>query len=199
MTKRLTNIQKKEIKKLFEKGSEISEIANKYKFSNSTIIRQLKNMLGIDVYQKFKEKKSEVFIKSIEKTETSLSNDVSENLFFEIVPLTEGVELSTQTDLSSLPLKDINFPNMVYMIVDKGLELETKFVKDFPEWQFLPSDDLNRKTIQIYFDLKNAKRDCSKEQKVIKVPNTNVFNIVSPILISRGITRIICEDKLIAL
>ena len=85
------------------------------------------------------------------------------------------------------------------MIVDKGLELETKFLKDFTEWQFLPKDDLNRKIIQIYFDLKNAKRDCTKDQKVIKVPNTNVFNIVSPILISRGITRIICEDKLVAL
>ena len=199
MTKRLTNIQKKEILQLFEKGSEISDIAHKYKFSNSTIIRQLKNMLGIDGYQKFKEKKSEVYIKSIEKTELPLSNDASENLFFEIVPLTEGVELSTQKDLSSLPLKDINFPNIVYMIVDKGLELETKFLKDFPEWQFLPKDDLNRKVIQIYFDQKNAKRDCTKDQKVIKVPNTNVFNIVSPILISRGITRIICEDKLIAL
>ena len=33
----------------------------------------------------------------------------------------------------------------------------------------------------------------------IKVPNTNVFKIVSPILKSRGITRIICEDKLISL
>lgn len=199
MTKRLTNIQKKEILKLFEKGSEISDIAYKYKFTNSTIIRQLKNMLGIDGYQKFKEKKSEVYIKSIEKTESSLSNDASENLFFEIVPLTEGVELSTQKDLSSLPLKDMHFPNIVYIIVDKGLELEIKFLKDFPEWQFLPKDDLNRKTIEIYFDLKNAKRYCTKDQKVIKVPNTNVFNIVSPILISRGITRIICEDKLIAL
>ena len=139
------------------------------------------------------------YIKSTEKTEISLSNDASENLFFEIVPLTEGVELITQKDLSSLPLKDINFPNTVYIIVDKGLELKTKFLKDFPEWQFLPMDDLKRKTIQIYFDLKNAKRDCTKDQKVIKVPNTNVFNIVSPILISRGITRIICEDQLIAL
>ena len=65
MTKRLTNIQKKEILKLFEQGSEISDIAHKYKFSNATIIRQLKNMLGIDAYQKFKEKKSEVYIKSL--------------------------------------------------------------------------------------------------------------------------------------
>ena len=35
---------KKEILKLFEKGSEISDIAYKYKFTNSNIIRQLKKL-----------------------------------------------------------------------------------------------------------------------------------------------------------
>ena len=72
-------------------------------------------------------------------------------------------------------------------------------MKDYPEWEFLPNEDLKRKTIEIYFDLKLAKRVCSKEQKVIKVPNTDVFRIVSPILISRGISRIVSPDKLIAI
>ena len=88
---------------------------------------------------------------------------------------------------------------MVYMIVDKKIELEIKLLKDYPEWDFLPKNDLNRKTIQIYFELRTAKRDCNKEQKVIKVPNTNIFKLVSPLLLSRGITRIITEDQLIAL
>ena len=47
--------------------------------------------------------------------------------------------------------------------------------------------------------MKAAKRSCNNEQKVIKVPNTKVFEIVAPILISRGISRIISDDKLIAL
>ena len=72
-------------------------------------------------------------------------------------------------------------------------------MKDYPEWQFLPNEDLDRKTIEIYLDLKLAKKACSKEQKVIKVPNTDVFRIVTPILISRGISRIVSDEKLIAL
>ena len=48
-------------------------------------------------------------------------------------------------------------------------------------------------------DLQKAKRMCNKEQKVIKVPNTDVFKIVAPLLISRGISRIVNDDKLIAL
>ena len=85
------------------------------------------------------------------------------------------------------------------MIVDKKIELEIKLLKDFPDWEFLPSEDLNRKTIEIYFDVKKAKTVCTKEQKVIKVPNTDVFRIVSPILISRGISRIVSPESLIAL
>ena len=56
---------------------------------------------------------------------------------------------------------------MVYMVVDKKIELEVKFLKDYPEWEFLPASDLDRKSIQIFFDLKIAKRNCLKDKKVI--------------------------------
>ena len=75
------------------------------------------------------------------------------------------------------------------MIVAKKIELETKLLKEFPDWQFLSNDELNRKSIQIYTDMKIAKRFCGNEQKVIKVPNPSVFKIVAPILLSRGISR----------
>ena len=88
---------------------------------------------------------------------------------------------------------------MVYMIVDKRIELEIKYLKDYPDWQFLSDEELNRKTIEIYNDLKIAKSFCNKEKKVIKVPNTDVFKIVAPILLARGISRIVNADKLIAL
>ena len=102
-------------------------------------------------------------------------------------------------DLSSVPIADIEFPKIVYMVVDKKIELEIKYLKEYPDWQFLSQEELNRKTIEIFFDLKNAKRYCNKEQKVIKVPNTEVFKIVAPLLVSRGISRIVSADKLIAL
>ena len=85
------------------------------------------------------------------------------------------------------------------MIVDKKIELETKYLREYPEWQFLSDEELSRKTIEIYLDLKIAKRFCNKEQKVIKVPNTDVFKIVAPILLKKGISRIVSADKLISL
>ena len=85
------------------------------------------------------------------------------------------------------------------MIVDNKIELKTKLLKDYPDWQFLSQIELERLTIEIYFDIKIAKRFCNKEQKVIKVPNTDVFSIVAPILVKKGISRIVSPDKLIAL
>ena len=119
--------------------------------------------------------------------------------FIEIAPIEYEMDNTSRPELSSVPISEIEFPKVVYMIVDKKIELETKSLKDYAEWQFLSLDELNRKTIQIFDDPKNAKRFCSKEQKVIKVPNTNVFKIVAPILVSRGISRIVSGDKLIAL
>ena len=117
----------------------------------------------------------------------------------EIAPLDCEIENTPQKDLSSVPINEVDFPKVVFMIVDKKIELETKYLKEHPNWQFLAQDELNRKTIEVYEDLKVAKRFCNKEQKVIKVPNTEVFKIVAPFLISKGISRIISNDKLIAL
>ena len=109
------------------------------------------------------------------------------------------IENSPRKEFSSVHISQIDFPKVVYMIVDKQIELVVKLIKDYPAWEYLPADDLNRKSIEIYLDLKIAKRFCNKEQKVLKVPNTNVFKIVAPVLLSRGISRIVSDDKLIAL
>ena len=141
--------------------------------------------------------------KSIEKNipnQTATETDFySIENFVEITPLDYEIETLPRKELSSVPLNDIDLPSIVYMIVDKKIELETKFLKDYPEWEFLPNEDLDRKCIEIHNDLKTAKRLCNKEQNVIKVPNTNVFKIVAPFLIARGISRIVCSEQLIAL
>ena len=125
--------------------------------------------------------------------------DLALNEFVEVAPLNCEIDNTAQKDLSSIPISDIDFPKIVFMIVDNRIELQTKLLNDYPEWQFLSKEELERNTIEIFYDLKIAKRFCSKEQKVIKVPNTDVFRIVAPLLKSRGITRIVTSDKLIAL
>ena len=210
MAKRLSNNIKKEIINLFINNKfSIDVISNKFGCANATIIRNLKKELGDEKYKEItnsrnpkknsKKFNTEINFENTQNDLIPLNKCESEINFFELAPLDIDIDNAPRKELSSIPINEIEFPEVVYMIVNKNIELEIKLLKEYPDWEFLPSEELNRKTIEIFFDLNKAKRVCSKEQKVIKVPNTNVFRIVSPILFSRGISRIVSAEKLIAL
>ena len=224
MAKRLTEKQKEEIKINFLDNQSVEFLSEKFNCTKTTIIRNLKKSLGEIKYKEILNRLNATFdLKNknllendnqqineknkINKTDnTSISIGISNEdkinpfeSFIELTPLDHDFEAVSQKDISSIPLSEIKLPNMVFLIVKKEIELETKYLKDYPEWQFLPQNDLKRKTIEIHFDLKNAKRICNKDQKVIKVPNTDVFRIVAPILISRGISRLVTAENLISI
>jgi len=221
LAKRLTEDQKKKLISTFKKGIKIEELSQRFNCSKLTIVRNLKKNLGESKYKEIitnnknlitdsrkleKSKKIKSDIDSAVAGNTSINNlnknasdFAPEDSFFEIVPLDYEIENLPRKELSSVPISEIDFPKVVYMIVDKKIELEIKLLKDFPEWDFLPLNDLNRKTIEIFFDLNLAKRSCNKEQKVLKVPNTDVFRIAAPVLMEKGISRIVCAENLIAL
>ena len=227
MTKRLSEGQKKELVQKFKSGNSIDVLSKEFDCTKSTVSRNLKKNLGEKKYKELIQKNKslkektlgkpkdhnslldqktddEVFQKDLIDLKNSKKNRkaldfVPLESFIEIAPIDYEMDNSSRPELSSVPISEIDFPKVVYMIVDKKIELEIKPLKDYAEWQFLSMNELNRKTIQIFDDLKNAKRFCNKEQKVIKVPNTDVFKIVAPILVSRGISRMVSGDKLIAL
>ena len=54
-------------------------------------------------------------------------------------------------------------------------------------------------SLEIFDDYNHAKKLCTKNQKLIKVPNPNVFLIASSSLKAKGITRIIFNNLLLAI
>ena len=227
LAKRLSEKEKKIIISSFKGGETVEDLSKEFKCTNSTIIRNLKKDLGEKTYKELAQKiknsiqKNNIYKNgNIETADTELRLETSRNgfeeartqnvsdtgsippsdtEFIEIAPIDYEIENTPRKEISSVPIEEIEFPKIVYMVVSKNVELEIKLLKDYPEWEFLPNEDLKRKTIEIHFDLKIAKRVCSKEQKVIKVPNTDVFRIASPSLISKGISRIVSSEKLISL
>ena len=216
MAKRLSEKQVETIKNSFFSGISIEELSEKYNCSKLTITRNLKKEIGDLKYKEIhninknlknkskkekslKNKTRKQYSKKIDKQITQKNTELDQAAFIEIAPINFEIEISKQKDLSSIPLKSMDFKEVVYLIVDKKIELEIKFLNEYSEWQFLSKEDLGRKTIEIFSDLKSAKRNTNNNQKVIKIPNPNVLKIVAPILKSKGITRIINEDKLISL
>ena len=202
MPRKVSDTLKKEIIEAFKKGFTIKELSQKFKFSINTITKHLKsnidefNILNLKTksLKTIDEENNELELKS----ESDFNKDY-ETSFFEISPLNEHIEFESQKDITSIPISKAVFPNVVYMLVDKTIELDPKFLRDYPEWNFLPENDLQRKTLRIFSDQRVAKKNCQKNQKMIKIPNTKIFALVSDRLISKGISRIILDDSLIAL
>ena len=220
MPRKVSEKVKKEIIDSFLSGLSVNDLSNNFNFSAATITRQLKNLIGLDEFKKIKlnnesknKNSKEIKKKSDSRTvsnqfsdnpktknldnEDSFSND--ETNFFEIAPLIEGVDLEKQKDLASVPISEITFPKIVYLLVDEKNDLELKSLQEYPEWSFLPKADLNRNVIEIFSDKKNAQLNFKKTKKLIKVTDPNVFLIASERLKLKGISRIIFENYLIAL
>ena len=225
MSRKVSEKQKKDILAAFNEGIDIKVISKNFNFTVPTITRQLRNILGEETFLKIKnfassknlkknsypaDTNKKTFIQK-ENDETNLDSktnffkDSTEEIFetdqnfFEIAPLDEQIEFTNQKELSSVPLDEIIFPKVLYMLVNNNIELEIKFLKEYPNWSFLPEIDQQRMTIEIFSDQKLAKRFCKKNQKIIKIPNTKVFQIASRKLIAKGISRIVFEDNLISL
>ena len=227
MARRLTEKENEKLVRGFKSGKTVKALSEEFCFTSVTIINKLKKKLGASLYKELNSKNKKSLQEEIINRDKNINiDDFDHNLkdsqnnfqdineiddyknernfhdtseFIEITPLNYEIESTSRKELSSIPISEINFPEMVYMIVDKNIDLEIKLLKDYPQWDFLPNSDLNRKTIEIFNDIKVAKRFCRKDQKVIKVPNTEVFRIAAPLLISRGISRIISSEQLIAL
>ena len=213
MPKKVSQKKIDEIINGFFNGKTVDELSKEFDCTKITINRHLKKSIDKEQYkqtllQNNKRKEREVKKDSdsqlqnfneISHNKPDLINSLSDSTFVEIAPLNFEIDNVPQKDLSSIPISKVDFPKIVYMVVDKKIELEIKYLKEYPDWQFLSQEELNRKTIEIFFELKVAKRFCNTSQKVIKVPNTDVFRIAAPFLLKKGISRIVSDDKLISL
>jgi len=90
-------------------------------------------------------------------------------------------------------------PDSVYMLVDKTVELDPRPLSEFPELGVLNPEELVRQALCLYSSPRSAKRQCGRSQRVIKVPDTKVFESTSRHLLARGITRLLLEGALYSL
>ena len=187
----------------FKNGSSFDQLSNKYGLKEITIRKHLKKILTEKVFNRLC---SELKIRDIkiEKNDSELNPKTKnsnleerEDMFYEILPLSEEIDFNSRKDLTSKPLKDFDFPNNTFMIVNNNIELENKnTLKIFLNLAFSESDQLC-KTIKLFSE-KIANSLCSKNQKVIKVPNGEVFKLSAKFLLKKGISRIIFDEILLS-
>jgi len=95
--------------------------------------------------------------------------------------------------LEAQPLIPGVLPASVYMLVDKTVELQAKPLRDFPELGTLPEEEQQRQALMLFTNPRQAKRQCGRTQRVIKVPDAGVLERRSSYLVAQGITRLVVE------
>ncbi|MFL0755700.1 MAG: helix-turn-helix domain-containing protein [Prochlorococcus sp.] len=132
--------------------------------------------------------------------EVETSDDHPAEVFHEVAPLTAGVVINDHRPMVNCkPLLPGLLPGCVYMLVDKTVELDVRPLNEFPELGLLAEVDQDRQALCLFANPRSAKRQCGRSQRVIKVPDTSVFELTSSYLLARGITRLVLEGSLFAL
>jgi hypothetical protein len=97
------------------------------------------------------------------------------------------------------PLADATLPASAYMLVDKTVELQARPLSDFPELGALAPEELQLQALVVYLNPRQAKRQCGRSQRVIKIPDPQVFQRTSRFLVAQGISRVLIEGSLYSL
>ena len=137
-----------------------------------------------------------------EDSEEELAEDDdngSVETFTELVPLLGVGDLSDRPMNQAQPFSVDLLPDSAYMLVDKVVELDARPLKEFPELGLLDDAEQERQGLCLFASPRAAKRQCGRSQRVIKVPDTAVFQRTSNYLLARGITRLVLDGTLIAL
>lgn len=126
-------------------------------------------------------------------------NTDDENVFHEIAVLPVDLPQVTTQEVICRPFASELLPDSVYMLVDKTVELEPRPLSEFPELGLSDPSEQQRQALCLYASPRAAKRQCGRSQRVIKVPDTQVFEQTSSYLLARGITHLVVEGSLFSL
>lgn len=112
---------------------------------------------------------------------------------FAVVPAAAFAAGEPRVAASARPLQSGALPTSVYLLVDKTVELDIRPLREFAELGTLPEDEQDRQALMLYANPRQAKRQCGRSQRVIKVPDSGVLERTSRYLVAQGITRLVLE------
>jgi hypothetical protein len=105
----------------------------------------------------------------------------------------------SRLEIQVLPLVGADLPASAYMLVDKTVELQARPLSEFPELGRLPQEEQERQALAVYANPRQAKRQCGRTQRVIKLPDPSLLERTAPYLLAQGISRVVIEGALYAL
>ena len=136
---------------------------------------------------------------SDEELDELSDDDSAVETFVAIAPLPGLGVIDSGAPCVSKPLVDGSLPSTVYLLVDREVELKGTPVKNFSELGSVADTEMEQQAIALFSNPRQAKRQCGRSQRVIKVPDSGVFGRTAPFILAQGISRIVLEGSLYAI
>ncbi len=102
-------------------------------------------------------------------------------------------------EVTVLPLSEATLPQAFYLVVDRAAELITRPLKEFDELGPVPDSETQQRTLPIFDNHRVARRFSARNQRVIKVPDSNLLQKAVSYLQDKGITRLLFDGRVYAL
>ncbi|MFN9622554.1 MAG: helix-turn-helix domain-containing protein [Cyanobacteriota bacterium] len=104
-----------------------------------------------------------------------------------------------QHETRPAPWTPDRLPSCAYLLVDKTVELQARSLADIPELGRLPAEEQDQQALVLFTNPRQAKRQCGRTQRVIKLPDPALLGRTAPYLRAQGISRVVIEGALYAL
>ena len=123
--------------------------------------------------------------------EDDLDGEDDDEIKFHSLPVLRAMQV--------LPLSEATLPKIFYLVVDRMSELITRPLKDFSELGQIPEGEVQARTLPIFDNHRVARRFSRKNQKIVKITDSNLLLKVSNQLRSKGITRLLINGRIYTL
>ena len=109
------------------------------------------------------------------------------------------VHLRGDQRIQILPLADAKLPRTCYLVVDRTAELITRPLSDFADLGQIPEVEAKERTLPVFDNHRIAKRFMRRAQRIVKIPDSQMFFKTRPYLQAKGITRLLVDGQIYTL
>lgn len=129
--------------------------------------------------------------------EADSEDDEAEAAMF--MPIAPAGSVDDNGPLQPIPFASAQLPASAYMLVDKTVELQARPLSDFPELGRLTPEEQQRQALVVFANPRQARRQCGRSQRVIKLPDLSLLERTSRYLLAQGISRVVIEGAVYSL
>jgi hypothetical protein len=132
--------------------------------------------------------------------EEGLDEDFDDDLDDDGSGTLPGLQIASRGQLTVRPLIEATLARICYLVVDRAAELIAPPLRDFGDLGMMSQDEAAIRTLPVFDNHRVAKRFANvRTQRVIKVPDSQIFYKVARHLQAKGISRVLVDGQVYSL